>query len=58
MTKYAVEFKSFEKQVVDGQDAQLKCIRYLLKKYKEDFPDDMVHTYPVPDNTEVTWIPD
>ena len=55
MTKYVVEFKDFEKQVVEGEDAQLQCIRYLLNKYKKDFPDDMVHTFPTPDSTEVTW---
>jgi len=57
MTKYVVEFESFERHVVEGKVEQFACIKYLLAKYKPEFPDYMCHTYPLPENTdeEITW---
>jgi hypothetical protein len=55
MSKFLVEFGEWERHIVEGRENQYKCIKYLLRKWKEEFPYEMVHTKIVPETEEVTW---
>ena len=58
MCKYLVEFGAFEKHIVEGQENQYKCIKYLLHKWKKEMPYEMVYTQQVPNTEKVTWPPE
>jgi len=56
MTRYLVEFGTYEKHIVEEIDL-FACIKYLLNKWKRDAPHELVHTKPAPEREKITWPP-